>query len=403
MVNLNDQFYENIDKKEMFNAVYEYPPYNILSDNLMKNDYYFYYSELIYKNLNKSYNITNDFPIYRGVMLEWDNSPNLRENFTIFNDYSPEKFYYINKLLINWTRCNYNESNQLIIINSWNNWYEGSYLEPDIKNGFANLNAFSKALFGLPFKRLNFNLSNLFEKVNIAVQVHIFYEDLVKEINDKINNIPVKFDLYITTNTWNKGETIENFLRNYSKAENFFIKIMENKGRDVLPFLTQSKMVIKNYKYLCHIHTKKTIYDPDYGNKWRKYLYENLLGTVSIISEILSDFENYDKLGLIFPETFHECIMHAINIKDEDRKYTNYILNKIFPGFKVEKTFDFPAGNMFWARVDAIYQIFEVISEDIFPNEENQQTGTIMHGIERVWIYIVQLNGFSYKKIFKNF
>ena len=399
--NLNDQFFEDIKKMKVFDAAYEYPPFNILSDNLMKNDYYFYYSGLIFRSMNKSYNITNDFPIYRGVMLEWDNSQNLRDNFSIFSDYSPEKFYIINKLLINWTRNNYNDSNKFIIINSWNNWYEGSYLEPDIKNGFANLNSLSKAIFNLPFQAYIYNLSNLKNKTYIAVQVHLFYEDLIKEVTNKINNIPVKFDLYISTNTWNKAKKIENYMRNNSKAENFFIKIMKNKGRDVLPFLTQLKLVIKNYKYICHVHSKKTIYDPEYGQKWRNYLYRNLLGSIEIVSEILSDFENFSKLGLIFPETFYECIVHAIKVKDEDRKYTNYILNKIFPGFKVEKSFDFPAGNMFWARIDAIYQIFDVISEDLFPKEENQQTGTIMHGIERIWIYLVKLNGFSYKKIFK--
>ena len=68
----------------------------------------------------------------------------------------------------------------------------------------------------------------------------------------------------------------------------------------------------------------------------------------------------------------------------QDRKCTNFILNKIFPGYKIEKTFDFPAGNMFWARVDAIYQIFEETNQVLFPNEENQKIGTIIHGIERV-------------------
>ena len=401
LVNLNDHFFEDIKKMKVFDAVYEFPPLNILSDNLMKNEHYFYYSGLLYRSMNKSYNITNDFPIYRGVMLEWDNSQNVRDNFSIFNDYSPEKFYIINKLLMNWTRSNYNDSNKYIIINSWNDWYDGSYLEPDIKYGFANLNSLSKALFNLPFRKYIYNISNLTNKVNIAVQVHLFYEDLIKEIIDKINNIPVKFDLYITTNTWNKAKKIEDFSNSYLKAENFYIKIVKNKGRDILPFLIQLKLVIKKYKYICHVHTKKTIYAPEYGKKWRKYLFYNLLGSIQIITEILSDFENFDKLGLIFPETFYECIVHAIKVKDEDRKYTNYILNKIFPGFKVEKSFDFPVGNMFWARTDAIYQIFDEVSEEIFPKEENQQTGTIMHGIERIWIYLVKLNGFSYKKIFK--
>ena len=275
-------------------------------------------------------------------------------------------------------------------------------MEPDRKNGYSNLNTLSKALFDLPFRKKKHNISKLKNNiVNIAVQAHIFYEDLIEEMIDKINNIPLKFDLFITTDSFNKSEIIENFVQEYSKAENYYITIVENKGRDVLPFLTQLKEIIKEYKYICHIHSKKTIYSPEYGEKWRKYLFNNLLGSAEIISEILSDFESSEKLGFIFPEAFFECIPFAIKIKDDDRKFTNIMLNKIISGFKVEKSFDFPAGNMFWAKVDAIHQIFE--NDELFPNEENQQTGTIMHGRERIWIYLVKSNGFFYKKIFKHF
>ena len=361
----------------------------------MKNEYFYYYSGIIYRTINQYVNISKDFPIYRGVMLEWDDSPKSKYKFSIFNEYSPEKFYIINKLIINWTRNHYNENNKLIIINSWNDWYEGSYLEPDIKNGYANLNALSKALFNLPFKNAIYNLSNLRKRINVAIQVHIFYEDLIKEIIDKVNNIPIKFDLYITSTSLQKSKiSIKDYVRNYSKADNYYIKIVENKGRDVLPFLTQLKSVIKQYKYICHIHSKKTIYSPKFGDKWRKYLYGNLLGTIQITSEILSDFENFEKLGFIFPETFYECIKFALILTKQDRKYTNYIINQIFPGFKIEKSFDFTAGNMFWARVNAIYQIFDETSPDLFPEEKNQKSGTIIHGIERVWIYLIKLNGY---------
>ena len=60
------------------------------------------------------------------------------------------------------------------MINSWNNWYEGSYLEPDKKNGFANLNALSKALFDLPFKKQNYNLTNLKKKLILQFKFIFF-------------------------------------------------------------------------------------------------------------------------------------------------------------------------------------------------------------------------------------
>ena len=397
--NINEIIIKKFTEIHMFDAVYEFPPMNLFSNNLTKNEYFFYYSEIIYKINNILYNFTDDRPIYRGSMLQWDNSSYTGDNFYIFNEYSPEKFYILNKLIISWTRRHY-KNNKFIIINSWNNWKEGSYLEPDNKYGYSNLNALSKAIFDLPFK-LNNNFSILLNMSNIAVQAHIYYDDLIKEIIDKTNNIQSIFDLYITTDSLNKMLKIENYLKNFSKAKKYYIKIIENKGRDILPFLTQFKFIIKRYKYVCHIHSKKTLYLPEYGDKWRRYLYDNLLGNSEIISEILFDFENNDKLGFIYPETFYECIKFAINLNNDDKKNMNFILNEIFPGYKIGKNLEFPAGDMFWARVNAIYQIFEQKLEKMFPNEENQKIGTIMHGIERIWIYLVKLNGFYYKKIFK--
>ena len=83
--------------------------------------------------------------------------------------------------------------------------------------------------------------------------------------------------------------------------------------------------------------------------------------------------------------------------------HINSLLNNIFINNKYEigNELDFPAGNMFWARVLAIYQIFEINIFDKFPKEKGQIDCTIMHGIERIWLYLVKLNGYYYKKIFK--
>ena len=98
---------------------------------------------------------------------------------------------------------------------------------------------------------------------------------------------------------------------------------MKNKGRDVLPLLIQLKKNIKKYKYFCHIHTKKSHHDILLGKNWRNYLYRNLLGNKEIISEIISDFERFDKLGFIFPEVYFEIIKKIENYENiiSIRKY----------------------------------------------------------------------------------
>jgi lipopolysaccharide biosynthesis protein len=259
-------------------------------------------------------------------------------------------------------------------------------------------------------RKLQYNLAKLEAKCIIAVQVHIYYEDLINEIINKTNNIPIKFDLFISTISLTKKKKIEKYLKLYSKANKYEVKIVENKGRDILPFITQMKFKFKNYKYICHIHTKKSKHDILLGSNWRNFLYENLLGTKEIISEILIEFENYEKLGFMFPEAYYQIIKNIDNydltefpLHKPNIKYMNFILSKIFYRFKIGNKIIFPSGDMFWAKVNAIYQIFKIRFINKFPKELNQTNETIMHGIERIWLYLVKLNGYYYKIIFKHY
>ena len=48
-------------------------------------------------------------------------------------------------------------------------------------------------------------------------------------------------------------------------------------------------------------------------------------------------------------------------------------------------------------------KIFECELSEYFPKEGEQTNDTIMHAIERIWLYLVKYNHFKYKNIFKIF
>ena len=124
------------------------------------------------------------------------------------------------------------------------------------------------------------------------------------------------------------------------------------------------------------------------------------------MTEILSDFEKNDKLGFAFPENYYEALLlFGEQINNLNKKNMKYLLNKLFHNFKLKigEKIVFPVGNMFWAKINAIFQIFNENFENEIPEEFGQKDGTIMHGIERIWLYIVQSNGYYYKTIFKHF
>ena len=390
----------NISEKEyLFDGIYDQSKMDLFSNDSEKRLIH-YYSGLIYKNIRENkVKIKQNF--FLCSMIEIGNK--------ILKFYSPEKFYLLNKVIIDWTEQNFDITNGIFFIDSWNNLENGNYLEPDSKYGYSSLNSFSKALFNLPFNEKMFNYIYLKNQKIIAIQVHLFYVDLLTEIINKTNNIPFLYDLFITIVFPLNKKYIEEYLEKYSKAYKFEVLTVSNKGRDVLPFLFQMKDKIKEYKYICHIHTKKSLHNPSLGNEWRYYLLNNLLGDTNIITNIIYDFEMYDKLGIIFPDNFYNNIKGEQNYEstnfrynEPNIKYINLILNN-FGNFKIGDKIVFPNGNMFWARIKSIYQIFEIVSKIKFPDEKNQINGTFMHAIERLWLYLVKLNGFYYKIIFKTY
>ena len=124
-------------------------------------------------------------------------------------------------------RNNLNSTNKFFFINSWNNWLEGSYLEPDENYGYASLNSLSKALFNLSYDNTTYNLLALTKESNILVLIKLVQVDKINDIINKTNNIPVKFDLFIISTDMKKA--LEEQIAKFSKANLYDIIILKSK------------------------------------------------------------------------------------------------------------------------------------------------------------------------------
>lgn len=175
------------------------------------------------------------------------------------------------------------------------------------------------------------------------------------------------------------------------------VEVYDNKGRDVVPFLTQIRPVADKYEYICHLHTKKSKHDV-IGDNWRHHLYVNLLGSREIVEDILFMMESDHSIGVVFPETFFAVKPFAgwgIN-RETAQRFSNMIGVEIpQEDLGAGNNLIFPAGNMFWAKTAAVRQILEYDFGDVeIPPEEGQLDGTIMHAIERMWGCVAKYNGF---------
>ena len=79
-----------------------------------------------------------------GAFVDFDNSPRYGSEAKIYAQATPEKFQNYFSRLICKARDEYKKD--FIFLTAWNEWAEGSYLEPDKKYGYGYLEAVRNAL-----------------------------------------------------------------------------------------------------------------------------------------------------------------------------------------------------------------------------------------------------------------
>ena len=83
--------------------------------------------------------------VYHSIFLEWDNTARYKEGATIYQGCTPERFeFWLDKLCRKVLESGTGE--KIIFINAWNEWAEGTYLEPDEKNGYGYLEAVKRCV-----------------------------------------------------------------------------------------------------------------------------------------------------------------------------------------------------------------------------------------------------------------
>ena len=394
LISINNYNIMDFHNLNLFDGSYEFPPRNSFYNHRIFKKNTYIYSELLFKssNLNEARLNFTKFPFFRGSMLEWDNCAR-KNNCVIFDHYSPEQFYVFNKLIIDWTFKHYNSEYKFIFINAWNEWGEGSYLEPDDKYGYASINSLSKALFNLTY----IDKYAVIKKKKIIVLLYLMNEDSIYEIINKINNIPYIYDLIIINEYTNIIDKIKKHIIQNTNA-NYFEVI--NRIDNLISFFETINKKLKYYRYICNLNTYN-YNNISYYEEWKNYQFNNLLGNSRIISEIITDFEHNTKLGIIFTEKYYKSLIKFGEYPhDFDLEYLEFFITQTYHKVKFLHNFtDYPEGGMFWAKINSIFQIFKLISNSFIHKKDLL---IVKKNFEIILIFLVKYNGFFYKTIFKH-
>ena len=136
----------------------------------------------------------------------------------------------------------------------------------------------------------------------IAVVIHCFYADLMPELFDRLRNLPIDFDLFVTNASGADVAVPEDLER----MRHSVVVEVENHGRDIFPTVQLVNSGILNpYDLILKLHTKKSPWREEHadldgsGAAWKDQFLSDLVGSREKVEEILNAFAADPTLGLV--------------------------------------------------------------------------------------------------------
>lgn len=315
--------------------------------------------------------------VHPAVMPGWDNVARRPFAGNAFSDVRPPAFEEWTALA---ARRALATDEKLLFVNAWNEWAEGAYLEPDVRYGWANLDAFSRGLAAAQ------KAEDRREKP-IALFVHAHYPEIWTEICALIEE-RIRRPFYLILTTSSDGELQKPSSDN---LRGFEVHRLVNRGRDILPFLTALERTAFDFDVGLKLHTKRSPHRVD-GEVWRKMLLDDLVPAGGC-EPIVSLFHEDPNIGFIAPEDHWARIGEHIGSNIDD---LSEISRRLQDGFSQRDldTGRFIAGSMFWFRRQALRGLSFSAVEDMFTDEAGQVDGTAAHAFERMFALIGERNAY---------
>jgi len=241
--------------------------------------------------------------------------------------------------------------------------------------------------------------------LKLGVIFHCHFPDRAGEILPYLANIPVDFDLRVTSSTPEAEKTVRDLAGKLPHVRQILFRETPNRGRDVAPWLCAFPAEEHlSYDLLLKIHLKGSSRMPEaFTAEWMDYTLDSLAGSPALVSAILRAFAEEPALGMVFPPyppiVTLQCPA-AYAGHPADREAGRKILAKMGLNPPPETGMPvFGTGTMFFYRPAALKTLLKApwTPED-FPPEPLPWRGTAAHAMERIVPYIAQSEGYFFRQ-----
>lgn len=388
-----------------FDGLVEFPPHDVQAGIINESlDYYndqfsgfvYEYGDVSKYCKNRLENIAEKGKgknYYPTVMTAWDNSARKPGKGNVFHNASPLAFHDWFDFAYKWSLNNHEDDASFVFINAWNEWAEGTYLEPDLAYGYSYLNAVRTTINEVHEGNEIFSVINS-EKQHAenAIFLHIFYEDMVDELSSLVNSMreDASFDVIVTVPNGCSSNFAEEI--NTKIKPNVLLKV-RNRGRDIFPFFCSMDYCSdRKYKRVLKLHSKKSRHLKD-GDVWRQSIYSSLCSKTSVEYVMSKDFQK-ERLGIICPsESIKELKPDSLVNNQELMVNILEYLEVSCPDLTNQR---FVAGTMFWFNFEVLKNLVKNLDyATLFGPELGAIDGTYAHAFERLFVILTESSGFE--------
>lgn len=236
-----------------------------------------------------------------------------------------------------------------------------------------------------------------------GMHLHLHNLALADEIVRYLRDFPAPLDLFITITDEAAAGTAHNLFSPVCipAAQSVRVLPIPNRGRDIAPWVLGMRPHQADYELFCHIHAKESPHF-DFGDAWRRYLFDNLLRP-GVVGDIFTLFRQRPRLGCLFPPVFPQlaAFMNARDIPPAGLKgecrLAGELLRRMGLRDEIRRSeIFFPVGSMLWYRPHALRQLFAFdLALEEFAAEPIGIEGTLAHALERLPALVATRNGYQ--------
>lgn len=217
----------------------------------------------------------------------------------------------------------------------------------------------------------------------IAIHLHLFYSDLAEEFRGYFAQMPYTYDLFVSVCDPVAEDLAQRLFKDLPNAGMLTVQQVENRGRDIAPFFCTFGETLRDYDYLLHVHSKKSLYNQGATLGWREYLCGALLGSAQRIRSVFTLLDG-ERCGIVYPQNY-DGLPYMANTWLANAARGRIWAQRLGLAQVPSGYFHFPAGSMFWARSEALKPLFDAkLQLEDFEVEAGQRDGTLAHCLERL-------------------